>query len=323
MGMTEKEIYDFFGFADKGEKAAELTDPQNKAEDTGEKGQELATPAEMDVDTEDIDDADADGTADLGGEDEAGISTGESTEDGTEDHSKREKVAQTPEERRKNAALRRKRETDAAISAAVKKAEEQSERDIEMLLSLGSLKDPVTGKPITTKADLEASRANLAEEREKKFLRRTGMSKDEMTEAVESHPDVIAAKRAREEAERVQKKAALDAEIAKIGEIDHNITSLEDIVALPEYSEIYKRVVQNKLSLSDAFRLCRGDAISKESEADRAERLKSAGKAHMRRTGTQGQGAVTVPRATAEYYRNLFPGISDAEIAKHYQKHTK
>lgn len=316
MGMTEKEIYEAFGFEEEGAKAAELADPQDSDLAEGEKGQETADPADDDT-AETVNDEDEGTDADADGADED-----------DEADRKGEGSAQSPEERAKHAAARRKAETDAAVKRAVNDAEQSAAADFEELLRISALKDPLTGKRITTRAEFEASRANFTEKNRSDVMKRTGMSKEELDALVSDLPEVKAAKVAQAKAAEEGAKAELMRQVGEITKFDPSITSLSELVRDLEsdgsYSEFYEKVNKG-YTLPDAYKLVRGDAISKKTtEAVRAaERQRAAGKAHMQRTAQRGSGAAAVPGKVKSYYKSLFPDMSDADIAKHYQKNLK
>ena len=318
MEYNEKDFYEAFGLTVEGEEEADLADPHtDEGEAEGEEEQEFAAPAQEDVEEEEaIDGSESDADDDEAGEDNA--ESDEKAEEGAPDG----KNAQSREERARFAAQRRRAELEAKISKARSEAEERAAKEIEELLLINPMKDPKTGKPITTAEEYRAAKDSLAEKKQTDLLKKTGMSKEELEGYISDLPEV---KAAREETERIKRenaRAQIERDIAEIAKYDPSIRTIEDLAKSESYNAIYERVTQHNDSLFDAYRFVHGEAIAKKNlEAARnAERQKAAGKAHLSRTAGRGGSGVNVPKDVMEMYRELNPGISDAEIAKHYQK---
>ncbi len=319
MEINEKDLYEAFGLdIEEGAEDAELTAPQIENNDAeGGEEQELTDPAEeIDEDDDEMDEADS-----ADDDDEQAEDTAESTDTGAS----KEKNAQSPEERARFAAARRKAELEAKISAAKTEAEERAAKDIEELLRLSPMKDPKTGKTITTAEEYRAAKASLSEKKQTDLLKKSGISREELDAYVSDLPEVKAAREEAARAREASAKAQIDADIAEIAKYDPAIRSIEDLAKSESYSAIYDRVTKHNDSLLDAYKFVHGEAIARRNleAAKAAERQKAAGKAHLVGTAARSGGAVSVPKDTLDMYRLLNPSASDAEIARHYNKNNK
>ncbi len=143
--------------------------------------------------------------------------------------------------------------------------------------------------------------------------------------------DAIRAERARLAGERERtaaERARLVAEdqVRRIGELDSEIKSLDDLMDMPEYDGFYA-LVKKGVSLVDAYKLARYDRLVKRA-ADAAARqtMRSLGsRRHLTAlAGRPGAGEyVSVPAEVAAEYRLAKPGITDDEIRRKYRKYQK
>jgi len=260
-------------------------------------------------------------------EQETETEAGEAEETETEPvQEETEKPEQSKEENARFAAARRKAEQER--DAAVQKAKAEAEEYIRNSIQAMGLADPKTGKPITTKEELDAYQQSMQEERRQKILRRSGMTEEELRKMVDDMPEVRAAKeaeaKAKAEAEAVRAQRAKDqieAEIREIGQFDDSVKSLQDLMAQENYAEIYAKV-QKGYSLLDAFKVVNMDRINGKAQAAARQSAMNAasGKSHMTGTRSRGEGAVSVPDDVKAEYKIWNPGITDAEIAAHYGK---
>lgn len=116
----------------------------------------------------------------------------------------------------------------------------------------------------------------------------------------------------------------LDGQLREIGELDGDIRSLDDLMDMDDYREIYERV-QKGLSLTEAFKLTRYDALMEKAaeRAARQARQEAASKGHLRSLagGAGHDGPDAVPAEVAAQFRLAKPGITEAEIRKKYRKY--
>lgn len=311
MELEEKDFCALFGVDPEGEREQEPAEPAGEGEQLdgeGENGQEIAEPAAE--------------------EQEPGEEPEEEPENGEEGGRE-----QTPQERARFAAIRRKAEAerDAAIQKAQEDAKAAADRSVQEIFASAGLVNPYTKQPIKNKADFDAYKEKLDADRKARILKRTGMSEEEFSQYVASMPEVRAVKEraaAAEEAERHVKEEQAQAKIAEqlkgISALDPSIKQLEDLAKMEHYQEFYALVKRGN-SLVDAFKLANYDKITRRiaAGAAQADRNAAAGKAHLTRTAQRGTGSVSVPPEIRAEYKAFMPDATDAEIAAHYNKYIK
>lgn len=243
------------------------------------------------------------------------------------------KHTQTDEENSKFAEYRRRQEEQ------LKRWQETERKRIEAaadaaILSLG-IKNPATGKPFASAKEVKEYQESLNKKALSESLSKLGLSEGALEELikaqVETHPDVVAARKAVEElklskqaAEDAKALATVEAQIKEIAEkYDPSIKSTADIMRLPEYPKIYG-YVQKGLSITDAYRLVYADTIAEKKAAAAKQQVinDAAGKAHLRITEQRGDGDVTIPRKTLELYKHML-GYTEAQAKEHYKKYQK
>lgn len=295
--------------AEKGENEQEIAAPAEATEDEAEgvEEQEIAAPAEVD----EVNDAD---------EEDSDTDSGTDTAEGEED-SKQSKA-----ERAKYAAARRKAEAerDAAVKAAREEAIRDAQRAMDDMVSSLGMKDPFTGKPIKTKAELDAYRAAESADRREKILKRAGMTNEEYKEFVDNLPEVKEARAAKEQAGEQAARQKVEAQLLEIAKMDPSVKTLADLAKTENYQKVYDMVTRG-YDLLDAYKLANFDRVQKATaDSTRQAAMNSAaGKSHMSKTTMRGVGAVSVPTDIAEAYRVFDPDITDAEIQKHYTRYAK
>ena len=292
---------------DEGAEVQEVAEPAVEAENGAEGGEdrEVAEPG-----VEDIEETDASGTGDGDG--------GES---------------QTPEERARFAAARRKAEAqrDAAIKAAKEEAEKAAAARVDEVIAGLSLSNPYTGEPIRTRAEYEAYRTEADLEKKRSMLKKSGMTDAEFDSFVSSLPEVKAAKAAQAEAEKAsmaakerEAKAKIDEELREISSFDPSVRTLADLAKTENYETLYG-YVQKGYTILDAYKLANFEKIrgASVSASRQAAMNAAAGKSHLSSTVTRGTGAITVPEDVKAEYRAFNPDATDAEIQRHYQRYAK
>ena len=175
----------------------------------------------------------------------------------------------------------------------------------ESIAALG-LTNPYTKEPIKNKADYDAYRAKLDEDRRTKLLKKAGMTEEEF------------AKLAAE---------AMNEQLRQIHELDPAINTVEDLAKMPNYAEFYRFVKQNRLSLVEAYRLANMERLSERAAAATKQAAINAAqsKAHLEATKSRGKGG-DVPAISAEvleYYRAINPKATEAEIRADYARYLK
>ena len=250
-----------------------------------------------------------------------------STESGDGNTAGIEKPMQSAEDNSRFAAARREaeRQRDEAIAA-----EREANRKVmeEVFTSLG-LSDPYTGKPIRSREEFEAYRRFTDERRKKEFMETHGMDEASYNSMIGELPEVRAAREAAERARIAEQTAAkerararLDDQIREISGYDPNIKSVDDLVKDPSYPKVFEMVKRGYTPV-DAYRLANLDKLTKTaSDAARQTVLNNqSGKEHLMQTTQRGTGIASVPADVRQAYRELNPDMSDAEIAKDYEKY--
>lgn len=323
-GITEAEIYEAFGL---GAQEQEPADPAADAQEepaAGAQEQELAAPARRT------------GEADTGTQTEPTAGAAETDEDsGTGDGGD----VMTPEQRRANAARRRQQEQerqqaamDQAVQAAVNAAEERHKADMERFFAQAGLKNTITGEPITNMEQFDAWNTAFQEAKLQRELKAGKLTQEGLAAAIGNHPAVKQAQQlaqqqaaARQEQEKAQARARIDAELAEIHKVDASISTLEDLLKAPYGKELYD-MTRRGYSIKDAHTLLTRDTLEKATaEAAKQAAINNArGKDHLTATGgSRGGGNVTVPKDILDTYRAFNPGATDAEIQAHYNKTLK
>lgn len=292
-----------FGLEDTGAQATESADPSTELDTVGENAQEPADPVEQYED---------DTT------DENGI-------DNTEDPEK-----QSAEENARFAAARRKAEAER--DAAVTKAQADAQKAIDDMVKSLRITDPYTGKLLETKAEYDAYNSRQEEQRRERIRKRSGMDEQELNDLVKGSPEYNEALKRADQAEAAlsevrqkEEDRAVEEQLAEISKMNPAIKSIADLAKMPNYSDFYRLVRENKVSLVEAYRLANHDSIVQEAETRGRQAALNAnsGKNHLGKTATRGAGAITVPADVAAEYRIFNPNATDAEISAHYNRYMK
>lgn len=284
--------------------------------DTGANVQALAEPAGTDVDVTPVSDIRASDAEDS-------ILPAESSAKG--EHTK-----QDAETNSRYAAARRaaEKQRDEAIASAELEQKAKLERFITGL----NIKGP-SGKIITTEEEYNAyiSERDAKKRAEEISDRSDGeeIDSDKVEELVKSHPDVVAAREAKEKLEQAQDalmseraQKAVEAEVSAVRESFPEIQSLDDIVKLPKYPQI-KEKVSAGYSLSDAVKLAYEDIYIKRKQAAAAQAARNAvsSTAHLSATKAHGSGGVNVTEAQIRSYMANIPGSTREQAIAAYRKY--
>lgn len=247
----------------------------------------------------------------------------------TEEGTGTENQVQSAEERHRQAALRRAREkqewqnkTQQAVDAAYAKL-------------LGGQLNPFTGKPITTQAEYEAYEAMKAQQSTNDALQKAGIDPKVIQQLVQQE---VAPMKQQMQAEQVKRHAADASEFNRRVEAaraqaakniatlyDPSIKSFDDILAMPTVGR-FSELLQKGNSFEDSFYLANREAIDKR-RAEAAYRKGAdagASRQHLSpKPAASGAEPVIVPADVARNYREVTPGMTDAEIAKEYAAYLK
>lgn len=260
--------------------------------------------------------------------DENGEITGEEEPEAAEpdeDSSESENEQQSAAENAKYAAARRKAEAER--DAAIARARDEMTGSIKAL----GIVDPYTGQPVedmeTLKRWAEGLRSEQAREAEHK-LTDAGLTKKEIDELVNAHPDVVNArqeqarlKQLEDEAETKKLSRLFEEELAEIGKWDPNIKSFDDLQGV-EHKEAMEEMIRHGYKISDAYFLAHRDAITqRQIDAAKQETRNSvANRGHLEHSASRGTGGVDVPDNVMAQFREMMPDATKAEIQKFYER---
>lgn len=196
----------------------------------------------------------------------------------------------------------------------------------ESIAALG-LTNPYTKEPIKNKADYDAYRAKVDEDRRAKLLKKAGMSEEEFAKLAAEQPEIKAQLEEAREAKRQAAAAAMNEQMRQIHELDPEINTIEDLAKMPNYAQFYRFVKQNRLSLVEAYRLANMERLSARTAAATKQAAMNAAqsKAHLEATKARGKGGdvTVVPNDVREYYRMINPKATEAEVKADYAKYLK
>lgn len=296
------------------------------------KDADLADDVDSDVETDEFDDADIDDDdSDDDDEDESDDSDDDKKDKDVKDG--KEKRDLTPEERHRNAAMRREKEraqSQAAIDAEKKAAQERVDKAYADAYA-GQV-NPYTGKPITSEADYLAYKEAFEKDRIEQEMKKAGLSVDAINKIVDNHPVVKQAhsviKQAEESAaaaKQVQAQEGINNELKIISALNPSIKTLEDLTTMENAEEYFNLVKRGGLTLSEAFKLLNFDNLTsrKTAAAKQAAINQVTGKGHLSVTQSRGAGGVAIPPETLTMYKELFPNKTEADFQKHYATHNK
>ena len=190
-----------------------------------------------------------------------------------------------------------------------------------------NLTNPYTKEPIRNKADYDAYRAKVEEDRRAKFLKKAGVSEEEFAKLAAEQPEIKARLNEAQEAKRQAAAATMSEQMRQIHELDPEINTIEDLAKMPNYAQFYRFVKQNRLSLVEAYKLTNMERLSARTAAATKQAAMNAAqsKAHLEATKARGKGSdvTVVPNDVREYYRMINPKATEAEVKADYAKYLK
>lgn len=219
------------------------------------------------------------------------------------------------------AAARRRAEAEAnakiekAVAEAKRQAEADSQKKLEEMIAVSNIVDPETGEEIKTLEDY------------RKMQQREAAGKDP---AAAKAIDEANAAKSEADAEKekytlLEGNKRLEDGLAEIQKLDPDIKSLDDVFASENHEKIYDLVMKG-VPLADAYKAANIGKITEKIQAAEAQRARNAinSKSHLKGDGGSDKKPLAeVPRETLDYYHELFPSMSDAEIQKDYNKRMK
>ena len=206
---------------------------------------------------------------------------------------------------------------NAIAAAARRKAEtefkqRQAERDAEYTRRFGHLVNPITKAPIRSEKDyLDAldAQEQLKSEAE---LREKGIDPAMINAMVQNNPLVREASQYLESAKQQEAMNMINADVAKLAEMDANIHSLADV---PE--EVRNYSIANYVPLTDAYKVVNyGKMTSEKEESIRQGAINQArNKAHLAPMNgvAQTDKSVDIPQHLRAMWEEAFPDKTWAE----------
>lgn len=190
-----------------------------------------------------------------------------------------------------------------------------------------NLTNPYTKEPIRNKADYDAYRAKVEEDRRAKILKKAGVSEEEFAKLAAEQPEIKAQLEEAKEAKRQAAAATMSEQMRQIHELDPEINTIEDLAKMPNYAQFYRFAKQNRLSLVEAYKLTNMERLSARTAAATKQAAMNAAqsKAHLEATKARGKGGdvTVVPNDVREYYRMINPKATEAEVKADYAKYLK
>lgn len=341
--MGEKEIFEALGVAPEepaGESGSEQAGAEPAAQ-AAEEGNDATTQSEGGENTngssgqEEGATEGADGT-DASGDSKEAPAAGESQGQNREDPPKAAEGGLTEEERRENAAQRRRQEQQAAINQAVEEAlrkeREKAQGEWSDFFDAAKLKNTMTGEPIRTLEEFRAWNQAFQAAQISKDLEAGKLTPEALDRAVANNPAVRRAEEiirrdeeVRRQAEEAEARKKIEAELAEIHKMDPSVSSVEDLLKMPNAKQFYDYVKRGN-SFLDAYYLANREALEQRTaQAARQQAISAArGKEHLSATGNaRGAGAASVPAEDMQLFRLLNPDATEADIQKYYNKQQK
>lgn len=242
----------------------------------------------------------------------AAVDDGQQEGTDTGEEKTEQKAEQTPEERARQAEGRRLRERE---QQGFNQGYQKARSDLSAVLKRLGIEDPDNGGTLDTVEQLEAYEKGLSD---KRLASGRGTAED-----IERVVEKAVRKATGQNTSKVDNRE-VDRQLAEIRAMDPEMTDLGAILN-SDAGPKFRQYVSQGLNFTDAYTLAARDKLATLAarRAGYAERAKAAGKDHLGATQTRGQGAVSVPSSVLALYRELNPGMTDAEIQKHYNADVK
>lgn len=233
------------------------------------------------------------------------------------------------EQRRENAARRRREETQAAINQAVTQERERRDKEIQSFFAEAGLKNTVTGAPITNMEEYRAWKQEYDQAKMQQDLQEGKLTVDGIGKLIAQNPTIQKAaeiiRESEEKAAQAQAEAdrvKLEGELAQIRQFNPNIQTVQDLLTMPRAKEFYQLVKRGN-TFVDAYKLAHYDELTQQTAAAARQQAQNLArsKSHLTSGTQQGAGAVTVPRSEMAMFRAFNPNASEAEIQAYYNKY--
>lgn len=233
-----------------------------------------------------------------------------------EENGNAEPPKQTDEENARYAAIRRRAEEDARN----KYQSEMNALNQRVAAMCQGVTHPVTGQPITSVNDyIDALQIQQRQANEQE-LQEKGVDPQIIDRMIAQNPVVMQAQQVIEQNKMVAAENALQRDLAEITKYDPNIKGINDLAALPNFSEMLDRV-SHGMSLVDAYKIVN---YGKSTDAARQQAINQMrGKDHLAtQSGVeQDEEYVEVPSEIMSRWKS--EGKTEKQIRETYKKVAK
>lgn len=167
-----------------------------------------------------------------------------------EENGNAEPPKQTDEENARYAAIRRRAEEDARN----KYQSEMNALNQRVAAMCQGVTHPLTGQPITNVNDYMDALQIQQRQANEQELQEKGVDPQIIDRMIAQNPVVMQAQQVIEQNKMVAAENALQRDLAEITKFDPNIKGINDLAALPNFSEMLDRV-SHGMSLVDAYKI--------------------------------------------------------------------
>lgn len=218
-------------------------------------------------------------------------------------------------------------ELNAQFAAARRKAEEEAKMhregiDAEFRRLFGSLKNPVTGKPINGYADYLQAVEYKQKEAQNKMLQDKGIDPAFIEQMINNSPAMRQAQLILEQNSRSEAQRQLDLDLKAVSQFAPEIKNIGDLANHESYETILG-YIRSGLNLVDAFKLANFDSISARNAgaAKQAAINQAKSKNHMETTSGIVNGLESlspIPESVLEMWKSAYPELSMEQLTKKY-----
>lgn len=198
----------------------------------------------------------------------------------------------------------------------------QEARDTMVAQRYKDYVNPETGRPILTEADFWEAMEAQDRVNAKKELENKGVDPLTVERLIENSPRMKEAERMLEDYHRREVEQLIEKDVAELSKLDPDITSFETIPL-----EVRQHAQANNISLVLAYKdLNFGKVTQQKESAIRQNTInKISGKSHLAPVNgvSTTVSGVDIPADKLASWRELWPGISDAELRKKYNQALK
>lgn len=237
-------------------------------------------------------------------------------------------------ERAEQARLRRQREQEAAVQAAVEAERRRGEQELAQILSEAGLTNRYRGgEQIRSAEDFRQWHADAKAQQRKQRLKAGELTQEDLQAAIDESPAMAQVRelsaqlqKQQQQTDRQEFNKQVERELAEIRQMDPSVGSLQDILNGPKGKEFVELVNEKNLSFLEAFKLANYERlVGVQQQAARIGAARAAhSKDHLTSYGANSGEGVRVPTKTRDFYRLMMPEMTDEQIRRDYAKrHSK